>query len=95
MKFNFKKETNINFEKNYYGIVQEGFSSTAGIFRMKVEDIDWNSDLVIFDCPQQRFKYMACRFIDMDKYVFETEEEAKEAYKSLTTKDGMWRADNY
>lgn len=95
MKFEFKKESNIKYDFDYWVIVREALDSTFGVFKARVEDIDWNSECVDFCCPAQRFIYVSCHFSDMDKYCFETEAEAKEAYKSMTPKDGMYRADGY
>lgn len=95
MKFEFKKESNIKYDFDYWVIVRDALDSTFGVFKARVEDIDWNSECVDFCCPAQRFRYVSCHFSDMDKYCFETEAEAKEAYKSMTPKDGMYRADGY
>ena len=95
MKYEFKKETNIKFDTDYWVIVREALDSTFGVFKARVEDIDWNNEIVDFSCPAQRFRYVSCHFSDMEKYCFETEEQANETYKSMTPKDGMYRADGY
>ena len=95
MKFEFKKESNIKYDFDYWVIVRDALDSTFGVFKARVEDIDWNNEIVDFSCPGQRFRYVSCHFNYMEKYCFETEAEAKEAYKSMTPKDGMYRADGY
>lgn len=47
-----------------------------GVFPIIVDDIDYNLEEIIFKIDQP-CGYVYCTFSEMEKFVFETEEEAK------------------
>lgn len=89
MEFTFRKETNLKVGQKLYGIIAVSSSTYNGVYPVEVESINWNDEKVIF-AVKQPCEYVSCTFEGMKHYVFETEEEAKEAEKSLEFGDGMF-----
>lgn len=78
MKFEYKKETNLEIGQELYGIIADGRYTYGGVYPITVCDIDYGEDRVIFEVDQP-CQYVACDFCEMEDLVFESKEEAEEA----------------
>lgn len=88
MNFAYKKEANIKVGQKLFGIIAVSSRTYEGVHPVEVYSINWNDEEVVFEV-EQPCRYVSCTFDEMEHYVFETEEEAKEAEKSLEFGDGM------
>lgn len=76
MKFNYKKEVNVEIGQMLYGIIAVSTYTYNGVYPVIVDDIDYNNEEVIFKVDQP-CKYVSCSFYEMEDFVFESEEEAE------------------
>lgn len=88
MNFYFEKNTNVEIDKKYYGIIASTIYTYDGVFEIIADDINWEREEVIFSIDQP-CKFVSCGFEDVNKYVFKTEELANEAYKNMESKEGL------
>ena len=91
MNFVYEVKTNINVGKILYGIIGVSTRTYDGVYPIKVHEIrpDSSGGIVIFSIDQP-CGFVSCDFDDMDKYVFETEEEASEKIKELDFGAGLF-----
>lgn len=89
MKFEYKKEANIEVGQRLYGIIAVTTYTYDGVYPMTVEEILWDEEEVIFKVDQP-CQYVSCSFYEMEDYVFKTEEEAIEKQKTLDFGVGMF-----
>lgn len=89
MKLVYNKEINIEVGQEFYGIIAVTSRTYDGIYPVKVDDIDWNNEEVIFKIDQP-CGYVSCYFIEFNKYVFNSEKEAEEAIQKLEFGEGMF-----
>lgn len=82
MKFEYKKEINVSVGQMLYGIIEVSSYTYDGVYPITVTRINWNEETVVFKI-EQPCAYVECPFYQMDKYVFESEKEAEEQYKTL------------
>lgn len=80
MKITYKKEVSLSIGQELYGIIAWSGETYQGVHPITVCEIDWNSDWIIFSVDQP-CGYVFCKVMNMEKYVFETEEEAQTVYK--------------
>ena len=94
MKFVYEIHTNIEVGQTLYGIIGVSRQTYDGVYPIKVYEINPNEceGIVIFDIDQP-CGFVSCDFSDMDKYVFETEEEANGKIKELDFGVGLFRYD--
>ena len=92
MKFEYKKETNLKIGQKLYGIIECSIYTYDGVYPITVYEIDYNNEEIIFEV-EQPCKYVACRFYEMEKLVFESEEEAKKAESELDFGEGLYSYD--
>lgn len=88
MNFVCEIKTNIKVGQKLYGIVEGSMYTCEGVYELTVDEIDYNSKIVVFDIDQPCGK-VACEFYEMEEYVFETEEEANEASKNVRWEKGL------
>lgn len=89
MKLVYSKEINIEIEQEFYGIIAVSNRTYDGIYPVKVDDIDWNTEEIIFKVDQP-CQYVSCHFNEFDRYVFPSEKEAQEAKQDLEYGEGMY-----
>lgn len=89
---NFKIETNIEVGQTLYGIIGVSTQTYDGVYSIRVYDINLNEEVVIFEIDQP-CGFVSCDFADMDKFVFESNEEAENKMKELDFGEGLFRYD--
>lgn len=89
MKLIYSKEINIEVGQEFYGIIADSNRTYGGIYSIKVDDIDWNNEEIIFKVDQP-CDYVSCYFIEFDMYVFNSIQEAEEAIKKLDHREGLF-----
>jgi hypothetical protein len=89
MKFEYKKETNLKIGQKMYGIIDVSIYTYDGVHPITVYEIDYNNDEVIFEVDQP-CRYVACRFCEMEDFVFESKEEAENAESKLDFGVGLY-----
>lgn len=89
MKLVYNKQINIDIGQEFYGIIAGSRSTYNGIYHVKVDDIDWNEEEIIFSVDQP-CEYVFCYFEEFDKYVFDSEKEARENLEELDIDEGMF-----
>ena len=89
MEFRYIKEANIEIGQTLYGIIATSIYTYDGIFLITVEDILWDREEVVFEV-EQPCRHVSCSFYEMETYVFETEEDAIEKYKTLDFGEGIF-----
>lgn len=89
MKLVYSKEINIEIEQEFYGIIAVSNRTYDGIYPVKVDDIDWNTEEIIFKVDQP-CQYVSCHFNEFDRYVFPSEKKAQEAKQDLEYGEGMY-----
>lgn len=89
MKLVYSKEINIEIEQEFYGIIAVSNRTYDGIYPVKVDDIDQNTEEIIFKVDQP-CQYVSCHFNEFDRYVFPSEKEAQEANQDLEYGEGMY-----
>ena len=89
MKFEYKIESNIEMGQVLYGIIAVSRRTYNGVYRLIVDEIDWNKEEVVFKI-EQPCSFVSCDFFNMNKYVFESELEAKENLKKLDYGEGLF-----
>lgn len=94
MKFNYTMETNLKIGQALFGIIAVSTRTYDGVHPIIVHEIDFNNEEIIFEVDQP-CRYVVCDFYDVDRYVFETEEEASEAKYDLRFGDGLVFYDYY
>lgn len=77
MKFEYKKEVNIEEGQLLFGIIGDSRVTYNGVFPIVVYSIDYNDEEVIFEVDMP-CGYVSCTFEEMGYLVFETKEEAIE-----------------
>jgi hypothetical protein len=88
MKLAYNKEINIEIGQEFYGIVAVSNRTYDGICLIRVDDIDWNTEEIIFKIDQP-CQYVSCYFEEFDRYVFVSGQEAQEARQTLDYGEGM------
>ena len=88
MKFTYIKETNLKIGQQLYGIIAVSTVTYDGVYPIVVHEIDFNNEEIIFEVDQP-CRYVICAFIEVERYVFETEKEASEAKPNLPFGDGL------
>lgn len=89
MKLVYSKEINIEIGQEFYGIIAVSNRTYDGIYPVKVDDIDWNMEEIIFKVDQP-CQYVSCYFNEFDRYVFPSEKEAQESKQDLDYDEGMY-----
>lgn len=89
MKFEYKKEVNIEVGQTLYGIIAVSTRTYDGVYPIIVENILWDEEEIVFEIDQP-CRYVSCSFYQMKDYVFETEMEAIERQKTLDFGVGMF-----
>lgn len=89
MNFTYKKECNVEFDQKLYGIVAMSPYTCNGVYPIVVDNVDYNDELVIFTINQP-CQFVCCDFDSMSAYVFESEEEAKNAMDDLDADEGIY-----
>ena len=89
MRLVYSKEIYIDVGQEFYGIIGVSNRTYGGVYSVKVDDIDWNDEEIIFKVDQP-CGYVSCYFNEFDKYVFDSEKEAEEAIKKLDLREGMF-----
>lgn len=89
MNFTYKKETNVKIGQKLYGIISMALHTCNDIYPITIDYIDYNDDLVIFTIDQP-CKFISCGIEDMKQYVFESEEEARNAIDDLDSDEGIY-----
>jgi hypothetical protein len=92
MKFDVKKEINLEIGQKLYGIIATSITTYDGVYSVVVEEIDWNKELVIFKVNQP-CEFVACEFEDVECFVFETKEEAEIKSNTFKFGEGMYSYD--
>jgi hypothetical protein len=82
MKFEYKKEANIQVGQRLYGIIEVSSHTYDGVYPIYVDEIDYNNEIVIFKINQP-CRYVSCSFMEMNDFVFESEVDAKSNMNSL------------
>lgn len=82
MKFEYEKKSNIKVGQKLYGIVGVSLYTHDGVYPITVYDIDYNEEEVIF-LVDQPCRYVSCHFSEVECFVFESEEEAKNKMNSM------------
>lgn len=88
MKLVYNKEINIEIGQEFYGIIAMSSRTYDGIYPVKVDDIDWNTEEIIFKVDQP-CQCVSCYFEEFDRYVFVSEQEAQKAKQDLDYGEGM------
>lgn len=91
MKLIYNKEINIEVGQEFYGIIAESYKTYGGIYPIKVDDINWNTEEITF-IVDQPCQCVSCYFEEFDKYVFVSEQEAQEAKQYLNYGEGMYES---
>ena len=86
----YNKEINIEIGQELYGIIAASSRTYDGIYPIKVYDIDWNTEEIIFKIDQP-CKYVSCDFEEFDRYVFVSEKEAQKVKRHLDYDEGMYK----
>ena len=89
MDFIYKKETNVKIGQKLYGIIAMSLHTCNDVYPITIDYIDYNEDLIIFTIDQP-CKFVCCNVEDMKQYVFESEEEAKNAIDNLDSDEGIY-----
>lgn len=55
-----------------------------------MDDIDWNTEEIIFSIAQP-CRYVSCHLEEFNKYVFDSEKEARENLEELDIDEGMFK----
>lgn len=76
MKFEYKKECSLQIGQELYGIIEVSRYTKEGVFPIKVFDIDYNNERICFEV-EQPCETVSCSFSEVENFVFESEEEAK------------------
>lgn len=88
MKFEYKAETNVEISQNLYGIIACSSSTHEGVYEIVVAAIYFDDGgEIVFDIDQPCGQVSA-DFDDMNKYVFETKEEAENQLENVNVFDG-------
>ena len=82
MKFEYKKEANIEVGQKLFGIVEVSIYTYDGVQPIIVDEIDYNAGEVIFKVDQP-CGYVSCSFSEMEDFVFESKEEAENKMNCL------------
>lgn len=94
MNFVYSKETNIKVGQTLYGIIAVSSSTYDGVYPIVVDEIDWTHEEVVFAINQPCGSVVAS-FIDMHYYVFESEDEAKQALETAEFGEGLFEYDPF
>ena len=89
VKFEYRKEANIEVGQTLYGIIATSIYTYDGVYPITVEEILWDREEVVFEV-EQPCQHVSCSFYEMETYVFETEEDAIEKHKTLDFGEGMF-----
>ncbi len=89
MRFEYKKESNIEIGQILYGIIADSRRTYGGVYKLIVYDIDWNKEEAIFKV-EQPCEFVSCDFYNMNRYVFETEIEANNSINRLDFGEGLF-----
>lgn len=89
MKLVYSKEINIEIGQEFYGIIAASNRTYDGIYPVKVDDIDWSTEEIVFRIDQP-CQYVSCYFEEFNRYVFVSEREAQEAKHDLDCGEGMY-----
>lgn len=90
MKLVYDKQINIDIGQEFYGIIASSNSTYNGIYHIIVDDIDWNTEEIIFSIAQP-CRYVSCHLEEFIKYVFDSEKEARENLEELDIDEGMFK----
>lgn len=89
MNFVYSKTTNIEVGQTLYGIIACTSSTYHGVYPIVVNEIDYTNEEVIFEINQP-CRLVSASFCDMLRYVFESEDEANQAYSTMDFGDGLF-----
>ena len=93
MDFKYNIKCNIKEDQKLDGIIANSICTYGGVYEIIVEEILYDKQIVVFDIDQPCGQVMSS-FKMMKKYVFETEEEANNVYKTMQyTQDGLLEYD--
>lgn len=93
MDFKYNIKCNIKEGQKLYGIIANSICTYGGVYEIIVDEILYDKQIVVFDIDQPCGQVMSS-FKMMKKYVFETEEEANNVYKTMQyTQDGLLEYD--
>ena len=88
MDFIYAKNANITVGQVLYGIICVSRYTYDGIFPVKVYEIDYNNEEVVFEVDQP-CQYVSCSFQEMNDFVFESRETAKNKKRELDFGTGL------
>ena len=88
MDFLYLKKCNIDEGQELYGFIESSIYTYSGIYKIKVDTIDWNAEEVIFEIDQP-CEYVYCSFNDLSNFVFETQEDAENNCKDYSFTNGL------
>ena len=85
----FKKETNIEVGQKLFGIIASSIYTYDGVYPIVVSEIDWDDEEIIFDIDQP-CRQVYCSFDEINKYVYENEEDANVIRETLSLDEGLY-----
>lgn len=88
MKFSYKKECSLKVGQELYGIIAMSIYTYEGVFPVVVDEIDYNREEIIFEVKQP-CRYVSCSFYEIERFVFESEEEANNRSLHLSIDEGL------
>lgn len=88
MKFTYTKECNLTIGQKLFGIIPVTIYTYDGVYPITVKYINWNTEEIDFSIDQP-CGTVSCSFHELDRYVFETREEAETKMSTLEFGDGM------
>lgn len=88
MKFSYKKECSLKVGQELYGIIAMSIYTYEGVFPVVVDEIDYNREEIIFEVKQP-CRYVSCSFYEIERFVFESEEEANNKFLDFEIDEGL------
>ena len=89
MKFSFEKGCNLDDNKVYYGIVRDSEYLPFGVYPMKLDEISYDNEVVVFEYTERHLIYFSTVFQRVNDLVFELEDEAYSVMNSMEGNRGM------
>jgi hypothetical protein len=88
MKFSYKKECSLKVGQELYGIIASTIYTHGGVSPIVVDEIDYNREKVIFEIAQPCV-YVSCSFYEVERFVFESKEEANNKFLDFEIDEGL------
>lgn len=88
MNFTYTKESNLTIGQKLFGIIAVSRYTYDGVHPITVDCIDYNNECIIFQVDQP-CRQVFCSFSEVESFVFETEEEAKNQIPNLEFGEGL------